>query len=56
MEKGPETGPGLSYRVLATSRTSTLQKEMSETAAQGFALIALVSRGEHLALFEPTSD
>jgi len=52
MEKGPDTVPGLSYRVLATSRTGTLQREMSDTAAEGFELIGLLSRGEHLAIFE----
>jgi hypothetical protein len=54
MEKGPETVPGLSYLVLATNRTGTLQKEMSDTATRGFELIALVSRGEHVAIFERT--
>ncbi len=44
--------PDLAYRVVATSRTGTLQKEMSETADSGYALIALVSRGEHIAIFE----
>ena len=54
MEKGPDTPPGLAYRVVATSRTGTMQKEMAETAERGFALIALVSRGEHVAVFERT--
>jgi hypothetical protein len=52
MEKGPDTPPGLSYKVLATSRTGTMQKEMSETAAAGYELIAVASRGEHIAIFE----
>lgn len=52
MERGPETVPGLIYRVLATNRTGTLQKEMSDTADSGFELVALVSRGEHVAIFE----
>jgi hypothetical protein len=52
MEKGPDTPPGLAYHVVATSRTGTMQKEMAETAERGFALIALVSRGEHVAVFE----
>ena len=54
MEKGPDTPPGLAYHVVATSRTGTMQKEMAETAERGFALIALVSRGEHVAVFERT--
>jgi hypothetical protein len=52
MEKGPDTPPGLSYHVVATSRTGTMQKEMAETADRGFVLLALVSRGEHVAIFE----
>lgn len=52
MEKGPDTPSGLSYRVVATSRTGTMQKEMAETADRGFELLALVSRGEHVAIFE----
>jgi hypothetical protein len=52
MEKGPDTPPGLSYHVVATSRTGTMQKEMAETAERGFELLALVSRGEHVAIFE----
>lgn len=52
MEKGAELVPDLAYQVLATSKTSTLEKEMGETAERGYALIALVSRGEHIAVFE----
>jgi hypothetical protein len=52
MEKGREQVSDLAYEVLATSRTATLQTEMSETADRGYVLIALVSRGEHIAIFE----
>jgi hypothetical protein len=52
MEKGPDTPPGLAYHVVATNRTGTMQKEMAETAERGFVLLALVSRGEHVAIFE----
>jgi hypothetical protein len=52
MEKGPDTPSGLAYHVVATSRTGTMQKEMAETADRGFELLALVSRGEHVAIFE----
>ena len=56
MEKGPEGSGGALYQVLATERTGTLQKEISETASKGFRLVTLVSRGEHLAIMERTSD
>ncbi|MGD9902453.1 MAG: hypothetical protein AB7U83_03200 [Vicinamibacterales bacterium] len=52
MEKGPGTPPGLAYHVVATSRTSTFQKEMSEAVERGYTLVALTSRGEHVAIFE----
>lgn len=55
MEKGPGGNNGALYQVLATTKTGTLQKELGEAAAKGFKLIALVSRGEHLALMERTS-
>jgi hypothetical protein len=52
MEKGPE-GPGRAqYQVLATSRTVTLQKEISQASINGYALVALASRGEHVAILE----
>jgi hypothetical protein len=52
MERGPDTPANLTYRILATSRTGTLQREMSDAEAAGFTLIALASRGEHVAIFE----
>ena len=50
-EKGPDGATGLSYRVLSTTRTATMQKELSQ-AVEGFRLLALVSRGEHVAVLE----
>lgn len=55
MEKGPAGNNGALYEVLATTKTGTLQKELGEAGAKGFKLIALVSRGEHLAIMERTS-
>jgi hypothetical protein len=52
MEKGPEATAKAQYQLVATSKTGTLQKEMSEAAANGYVLLALVSRGEHLAILE----
>lgn len=54
MERGPQPRPGVVYRVLATRLTGTLQREMSETADAGYTLLALVSRSEHVAIFERT--
>jgi len=52
MEKGPEGPANAQYQVLATERTGTLQKEISQAAVNGYQLLALVSRGEHLAILE----
>jgi hypothetical protein len=38
------------YRLLATKRTSTLQKEVTESQAGGFELDGLLSRGEHMVI------
>jgi hypothetical protein len=56
LEKGPEAATKVQYQVLAASRTGTLQKEISQAATNGYTLLALVSRGEHLAILERTSD
>jgi hypothetical protein len=52
MEKGPEGPTKTQYQVLATERTGTLQKEISQAAVNGYVLIALASRGEHVAILE----
>ena len=52
MEKGPEGPTKAQYQVLATDRTGTLQKEISQAAINGYLLIALTSRGEHVAILE----
>ena len=52
MEKDPE-GPARSqYRVLATERTGTLQKEITQASNDGFTLIAVARTGEHIAILE----
>ena len=52
MEKGAENSPPPDYQVLATERTGTLQKEISQAAMSGYTLIALAKRGEHVAILE----
>jgi hypothetical protein len=52
MEKGPEGSARAQYQVLATSRTGTLQKEISQASINGYTLVALTSRGEHVAILE----
>ena len=55
MEKGPEVATKTEYQVVATNRTGTLQKEISQAALNGYTLLALVSRDEHIAILERTS-
>jgi hypothetical protein len=52
MEKGAENSPPADYQVLATERTGTMQKEISQAAMNGYTLIALAKRGEHVAILE----
>jgi hypothetical protein len=52
MEKGPEGSAPADYQVLAAERTGTLQKEISQAAMNGYTLIALAKRGEHVAILE----
>jgi len=52
LEKAPGTPAHYQYLLLATTRTSTLQKEMSQAIAEGFEVVGMVSRGEHMAILE----
>ena len=52
MEKAPGQELEFEYRLLATQRTSTMQKEVSQARSEGFELVAMVSRGEHIVILE----
>lgn len=53
MERDPnQKGKEYEYKLLATSRTGTLQQEMTAAAKEGYALVAFGTRGEHLAIME----
>ena len=52
LEKGPEGPAKARYLVLSTERTGTLQKEISQASIDGYTLVALASRGEHVAILE----
>jgi hypothetical protein len=56
LERPPKTKKRCEYKLLATSRTSTLQKEVAEAQAAGFVLVGIVSRGEHLVIMEREAD
>lgn len=52
MEKPPAAAQQYRYKLLATTRTGTLQKEMAQAVDDGYEVIGMVSRGEHMAVLE----
>lgn len=52
LEKTPKSASRFQYKLLATSRTSTMEKEIREAEAAGFVLIGIASRGEHMVIME----
>jgi hypothetical protein len=52
MEKQPRVSKRYEYRLLATTRTSTLQKEVTEAKDEGFIVVGMVSRDEHMVVME----
>jgi hypothetical protein len=53
MEKDPsQKGHEYEYKLLATTLTGTLQKEMTDAANEGYTLVSFGTRGEHLAIME----
>lgn len=56
LEMTPKSTKRYQYRLLATSRTSTLQKEVMQSESDGFVLVGLVGRGENMVIMERESD
>lgn len=52
LEKPAKVTQMYEYKLLATSLTSTLQKEVTEAQAEGFVIVGMVSRGEHMIIME----
>ncbi len=52
MEHPPRTDKQYEYKLLATSRTSTLQKEVTEAKNSGYVIVGMVSRDEHIVVME----
>jgi hypothetical protein len=52
LERSPKQEKRYEYKLLATNKTSTLQKEVMEAESQGFVLAGMVSRGEHMVIME----
>jgi len=52
MERPPVVTKEYEYKLLATTLTSTLQKEVTEAQDAGYKIIGMVSRGEHMVVME----
>ena len=52
LEKEPNSKRHYDYKLLATTLTSTLQKEVKEAMEAGYILAGMVSRGEHMVIME----
>ena len=55
LEKAPNLSTVYEYLLLATNRTSTLQKEMAEAVQDGYEVMGMLSRGEHMVILERSS-
>ena len=55
LEKAPNIATVYEYLLLATNRTSTLQKEMGDAVQNGYEVMGMVSRGEHMVILEKSS-
>ena len=52
LEKPPVVEKKYDYKLLATTLTGTLQKEVIESQDAGYIIIGMVSRGEHMVIME----
>jgi len=52
MEKPPGPPRLFHYRLLATTLTGTMQKEMAQASADGYEVVGIVSRDEHIVVLE----
>lgn len=52
LERPPHPTSRYQYKLLATSRTSTLQKEVTQAKDAGYKIVGMVSRDEHIVVME----
>lgn len=52
LEKDPTPTHRYDYKLLATTLTSTLQKEITQSLEAGYVIAGMVSRGEHMVIME----
>ena len=46
LDRQAKNRPKYEYRLLATSKTSTMQKELNDASSQGFVFLCVIRRGE----------
>ena len=63
MEKQPGSETSYEYKILATTRTSTMEKELAEASQQGYQIVAITKSdpldtgsGEHMLILEKGSE
>jgi hypothetical protein len=56
LEKPPVVEKKYDYKLLATTLTGTLQKEVTEAQNAGYVIVGMVSRGEHMVIMERESN
>jgi hypothetical protein len=52
MEKAPASSTQFRYRLLATRRTSTMEKEIGDVEEAGYVPVGICSRDEHVVILE----
>jgi hypothetical protein len=52
LEKAPGSPQHYEYLLLATTKTSTMQKEITQATEGGYQVIGMVSRDEHIVILE----
>jgi hypothetical protein len=52
LERAPGALRRYEYKLLATSKTSTMQKEVADAVTAGFSIVGIVSRDEHMVIME----
>lgn len=55
LEKSPIVEKKYEYKLLATTLTGTLQKEVTEAQAAGYVIVGMVNRSEHMVIMERES-
>ncbi|MEK7280906.1 MAG: hypothetical protein AAB037_00950, partial [Chloroflexota bacterium] len=56
MEKAPGPPKLYIYKLVATELVMTLEKEIARMSAEGYKVVSMVRRGEHIVIMERAGD